>query len=68
MTENGIGVSFSELRKMLNHINNKNVIFYSSEIESFITNFSGDNIPIIYSERKKESMFLFSSYVFLVLH
>ena len=48
MTENGIGVSFSELRKMLNHINNKNVIFYSSEIESFITNFSGDNIPIIY--------------------
>lgn len=57
MNENGISDSFSELRNKLNHNNNKNVIFNNYEIELFISNSSGDNIPIIYSERKNESMF-----------
>ena len=68
MNENGISDSFSELRNKLNHNNSKNVIFKNYKIELFISNYSGDKIPIIYSERKSESTFLFSSYVFLVLH
>lgn len=68
MNENRISDSFSELRNKLNHNNNKNVIFNNYKIELFISNYSGDNIPIIYSERNNESTFLFSSYVFLVLH
>ena len=57
--ENGYGVSLSELRDMLNQ--NEKVVFNKSEIKLLITEVFGDSIQMCYSERKSESMFMYSS-------
>ena len=57
--ENGNGISLSELRDMLNQ--NEKVVFNNSEIKLFITEFFGDSVQMCYSERKNESMFMYSS-------
>ena len=57
--ENGNGISLSELRYILKQ--NEKVVFNNSEIKLFITEFFGDSIQMFYSERKNESMFMYSS-------
>ena len=57
--ENGNGISLPELRDMLNQ--NEKVVFNNSDIKLFITEFFGGSIQMCYSERKNESMFMYSS-------
>ena len=57
--EQGKGISLSEIRDIIN--SEENIELYNNEIKTFMEDTFGEDIQLCSSERKNQSLFVFSS-------